>query len=121
MNPRSLAVAVLLTVGVGVELACCLGVLVMRGAYDKLHYTAPATTIGSLAIALAVVVEESLSQAGIKALLIFATLLAANPVLTHATARAARVRQLGRWQPDAGDAGQPATNDRPAAPGAPDR
>jgi monovalent cation/proton antiporter MnhG/PhaG subunit len=121
VSPRALAVAALLTVGVGVELACCLGVLLMRGAYDKLHYTAPATTIGSLAIALAVVVEESFSQAGIKALLVFAVLGVANPVLTHATARAARVRQFGTWQPDAGGGDRPAPHDRPAEPGAPDR
>ena len=120
MSPRTVAVAALLTVGVGVELACCLGVLLMRGVYDKLHFTGPATTIGSLAIALAVIVEESFSQAGLKALLVFLTLLVSNPVLTHATARAARVHQLGTWQPEAGDAGQTVTPDRPA-PGGPDR
>lgn len=98
MTPRALAVAVLLILGVGVELVCCVGVLVMRDAYDKLHYTAPATTVGSLAIAAAVVVQESLSQAGVKALLVFVALLVTNPVLTHATARAARVRQLGAWR-----------------------
>ena len=98
MSARQVAVAALLTLGVGVELVCCVGVLVVRDAYDKLHYTAPATTVGSLAIAAAVVVSESLSQAGIKALLVFLALLVTNPVLTHATARAARVRQLGTWR-----------------------
>ncbi|HEX6675806.1 MAG TPA: monovalent cation/H(+) antiporter subunit G [Actinomycetes bacterium] len=97
MTARQVAVAVLLTLGVGVELVCCVGVLVMRDAYDKLHYTAPATTVGSLAVAAAVVVSESFSQVGIKALLVFVALLVTNPVLTHATARAARVRQLGAW------------------------
>jgi monovalent cation/proton antiporter MnhG/PhaG subunit len=120
VSPRTVAVAALLTVGVGVELACCLGVLLMRGVYDKLHFTGPATTIGSLAIALAVIVEESFSQAGLKALLIFLVLLIANPVLTHATARAARVRQFGTWEPRAGDDEATATSD-PAAPGGPDR
>jgi monovalent cation/proton antiporter MnhG/PhaG subunit len=98
VTPRGLAVAALLTLGVGTELVCCVGVLVMRDAYDKLHYTAPATTVGSLAIAAAVLVSESLSQAGVKALLVFVALLVTNPVLTHATARAARVRQLGAWR-----------------------
>jgi monovalent cation/proton antiporter MnhG/PhaG subunit len=109
VTAREVAVAALLTLGVAVELVCCVGVLVMRDAYDKLHYTAPATTVGALAIALAVVVQESLSQAGIKALLIFLALLVTNPVLTHATARAARVRQLGTWQarPEPPEAGGP--------------
>ena len=97
MSPRGLLVAALLVVGVGVTLACCVGVLVMRDAYDRLHYTAPATTIAPLAIAAAIVVEERLSAAGIKALLVALALLATNPVLTHATARAARIRQLGEW------------------------
>jgi monovalent cation/proton antiporter MnhG/PhaG subunit len=97
MSPRGLLVAALLVVGVGVTLASCIGVLVMRDAYDRLHYTAPATTIAPLAIAAAIVVEERLSAAGIKALLVALALLVTNPVLTHATARAARIRQLGGW------------------------
>jgi monovalent cation/proton antiporter MnhG/PhaG subunit len=107
VTAREVAVAVLLALGVAVELVCCVGVLAMRDAYDKLHYTAPATTVGPLAIALAVVVQESFSQAGIKALLIFLALLVTNPVLTHATARAARVRQLGSWRarPESEDPG----------------
>jgi monovalent cation/proton antiporter MnhG/PhaG subunit len=114
VTAREVAVAVLLTLGVATELVCCVGVLAMRGAYDKLHYTAPATTVGALAIALAVVVQESLSQAGIKALLIFLALLVTNPVLTHATARAARVRQLGSWQ--AGGPGGSRARPQPTLP-----
>jgi multicomponent Na+:H+ antiporter subunit G len=122
VSPRGIAVTLLLTLGVGVQLACCLGVLVMRDVYDKLHYTSPATTVGSLAIALAVVVEESFNQAGIKALLIFLALAVTNPVLTHATARAARVRQLGGWRPQAGGTGDAAAGLDPAeAPEGPDR
>jgi multicomponent Na+:H+ antiporter subunit G len=115
---RELAVAVLLTLGVAVELVCCVGVLAMRDAYDKLHYTAPATTVGALAIALAVVVQESFSQAGVKALLIFLALLVTNPVLTHATARAARVRQLGSWsaRPEPQSGGPGGASSEAAAP-----
>jgi monovalent cation/proton antiporter MnhG/PhaG subunit len=103
MSPRGLLVAALLVVGVGVTLASCIGVLVMRDAYDRLHYTAPATTIAPLAIAAAIVLEERLSAAGIKALLVALALLVTNPVLTHATARAARIRQLGEWTVQEGE------------------
>jgi len=107
--------AALLVVGVGVELVCCVGVLVMRNLYDKLHYTAPATTIGALAIAAAIVVEESFTQAGVKAILVLLIMLVTNPVLTHATARAARVRELGRWQPGPKDVERTGgTGDEPA-------
>jgi monovalent cation/proton antiporter MnhG/PhaG subunit len=103
MSPRGVLVAALLVVGVGVTLAACVGVLVMRDAYDRLHYTAPATTIAPLAIAAAIVLEERLSAAGIKALLVALALLVTNPVLTHATARAARIRQLGEWTVQEGE------------------
>ena len=97
MSLLDLAVAVLLVAGVGVTLFSCVGVLAMDNAYDRLHYTAPATTIAPVAIAAAVVLEERLSAAGIKAVLVALALLVTNPVLTHATARAARIRQFGEW------------------------
>jgi monovalent cation/proton antiporter MnhG/PhaG subunit len=98
LSPRELAVVVLLAFGVGVTLLSCLGVLVMRDPYDRLHYTGPAAVLAPVAIAAAVVVEEQLSAAGIKALLIALVLVVTNPVLGHATARAARIRQFGEWR-----------------------
>ena len=95
--------AVLLGAGVLVELASVLGVLLLRDAFDRLHFTAPASTLGPLAIAAAVVVRESFSQAGIKAVLVAVVLLVTNPVLTHATARAARIRAHGAWTVQEGE------------------
>jgi multicomponent Na+:H+ antiporter subunit G len=97
LSPSELAVIVLLVIGVAVTWLSCLGVLLMRDAYDRLHYTGPAAVVAPVAIAAAVVVEERLSAAGIKALLIALVLVATNPVLGHATARAARIRELGEW------------------------
>ena len=93
MSVSSIAVAVLVAFAVAVELLCCIGVLVMDDAYDKLHFLGPATIVGPLALAAAVVIEESFSQAGIKALLTAAVLIVASPVLAHATARALYIRQ----------------------------
>jgi multicomponent Na+:H+ antiporter subunit G len=106
VSPRELAVAALLVVGVGVTLASCLGVLLMRDAYDRLHYTAPATTVAPLAVAAAVLVAEGPSAAGVKAVLVAIVLLVTNPVLTHATARASRIRELGEWRPHDGGRGE---------------
>ena len=91
------AVAALLAVGVGSALLSALGLLVSRDAFDQLHFTGPATVISPVAIAAAVLVEEPLSSAGIKAVLIAVVMLGTGPVLVHATARAARVRERGRW------------------------
>jgi len=98
LSPRDLAVIALLVLAVAVTLVSCAGVLLMRDPYDRLHYTAPAAVIPPVAIAAAVVLEERLSAAGIKALLIALVLIVTNPVLGHATARAARIRQYGQWR-----------------------
>ena len=97
MSPSDLIAWALLTVGVAATLLSCLGVFVMPNVFDRLHYTAPASTVGALGIALSIVVEEGWAAASVKAMLIFVLLLTTNPVLTHATARAARIRQFGHW------------------------
>ena len=107
MSLRELAVAALLVVGVAAALLSCLGVLVMRDAYDRLHYTAPAATLAPVLLAAAVVVEEGLSAVGVKALLVALVLVATNPVLSHATARAARIRQFGHWSVQEHEEGEP--------------
>lgn len=98
----ALAVVVLLVLGVGVELLCCLGMLVMRDVYDRLHYTG-AVSFGAVLISAAIVVREGLlSQIGTKAVLTAVVLLVLSPMLVHVTGRAARLRERGdpRAQPD---------------------
>jgi multisubunit Na+/H+ antiporter MnhG subunit len=91
------AVAALLGLGVASALISALGVLAARSPYDKLHFTGPATVIAPAAIAAAVLVEEPLSSAGVKAVLVALIMLGTGPVLINATARAARIRERGRW------------------------
>ena len=97
MNVGDVAVAVLLAIGVVSALMGALGLLATHNPYDQLHFTGPATVIGPIAVAAAVLVEEPLSSAGIKAVLIALIMLATGPILLHATARAARIRERGRW------------------------
>jgi multicomponent Na+:H+ antiporter subunit G len=92
-----IAVDLLLALAVASALLGALGLLATRNPYDQLHFTGPATVIGPVAIAAAVLVEEPLSSAGIKSVLVALVLLGTGPVLVHATARAARVRERGRW------------------------
>ncbi|HET7589522.1 MAG TPA: monovalent cation/H(+) antiporter subunit G [Solirubrobacterales bacterium] len=93
---RTALVIALLALGVGLQLLSCLGLLVMRDTYARLHYLGPAT-FGVLAIAAAVFVEEPFSMIGEKALLAALFLLATGPVLVHVTARTARSRRHGEW------------------------
>jgi monovalent cation/proton antiporter MnhG/PhaG subunit len=90
VTPRDLIVDVLLTLGVGVELICCLGVLLMRNAFDRLHYSSAATTLSPVLIGAAVLVRESVSAGGLQTIAIVSLLFLLNPVVLIATARAAR-------------------------------
>jgi len=90
VTPRDLIVDVLLAAGVGAELICCLGVLLMRNAFDRLHYSSAATTVGAVLIGAAVFVRESVSAGGLETIAVVALLFLLNPVVLIATARAAR-------------------------------
>jgi multicomponent Na+:H+ antiporter subunit G len=95
---RDVVVAILLTLGVATALLSCAGVLLMQDALDRLHFTAPASTLTPALFAAAVLVEEPLSSAGVKAVIVALVIIVTTPVLTHATARAARVRAHGQWK-----------------------
>jgi monovalent cation/proton antiporter MnhG/PhaG subunit len=100
---KAVAIDVLLVVGVALQLFAVVGVTVMRDAYDRLHYAAAATTFGPFLIAAAIVVDQSLSEMGAKALLVAVVLVVGNPVLTHATARMLRVRSADGLRIDGDD------------------
>jgi monovalent cation/proton antiporter MnhG/PhaG subunit len=101
VNKTQLLIDVLLGIGVVCSVLSCFAVLLMKDLYERLHYLSPPATVSIICFTAAVIVDKHLSQAGIKALLIMVVLLLMNAVLTHATARAARVRQFGRWIPNA--------------------
>jgi monovalent cation/proton antiporter MnhG/PhaG subunit len=89
VTARDLIVDVLLALGVGAQLICCLGVLLMRNAFDRLHYSSAATTVGPVLIGAAVMVRESVSAGGLETIAIVSLLFLLNPVVEIATARAA--------------------------------
>ncbi|MGH2869829.1 MAG: cation:proton antiporter [Solirubrobacteraceae bacterium] len=99
-------VAALLIAGVALELFCVLGVVIMRGPLDRLHYTGPAS-VGALLIAGAILAREGFSVIANKGLLVAGFFLVTTPVLTHITARAARLRERGHLDipPTEGPAG----------------
>lgn len=103
MNAANLAVEVLLGLTVAVAWLSCIGMLAMDNVLDALHYLAPVTTVASFALLAAVVVAEGAGQAAMKTILICMVLLLINSVLSHATARAFRVREKGDWKPQTGE------------------
>jgi multicomponent Na+:H+ antiporter subunit G len=92
---RDLVATVLLVAGTAVALLACLGVLLMDEALDRLHFQG-ALTAAALLIGAAVLVRESFSLIGDRAVIVAVLVLVTNPVLTHATGRALHRRRINR-------------------------
>ena len=87
-----------LSIGVTIELICCFGLVKVKDSFDRLHLLGPASTLGPLAIAAYFLITYGFHPAGIKPLLVAGALFVFGPVLTHATARAARIRSFEGWR-----------------------
>jgi monovalent cation/proton antiporter MnhG/PhaG subunit len=92
---ENLIVDILLAVAVAAELLACIGVLVMRSVFDRLHFVAAGTALGPFLILAALLVREGLGSQTLNAIVAVAFLFLANPVLVHATGRAARRLDYG--------------------------
>jgi multicomponent Na+:H+ antiporter subunit G len=92
----TIAVATLVAAAALLALVCAVGVLALPDPYQKLHFIAPPATLSAAAIALALFLGEPDRQAGAKATLVAVLLTVMNAVVTHATARAARIREKAR-------------------------
>jgi len=95
----------LLAVGLAVVLSSCIGLAVLDDPLDRLHLVTPASTLGVGATCAAVVVHDGLNASGYAAILLAFAVGVANPLISHAQARAIVVRRRaaaqdpprGRW------------------------
>jgi|ERR1041385_1335638 monovalent cation/proton antiporter MnhG/PhaG subunit len=92
----------LVVLGVATALFSTIGILVMKDINERLHYLSPPATLSIGLITVAIALQEGDSQATVKAVLCAFTFFVTNPVLTHATARAARIREFGHWVSEPG-------------------
>ena len=92
----ALTVHLLVWLGVAIQLACCVGLVTVRSAIDRLHFAAAATVVGPTLVAVAVCVEEGLfTTSGLNALAVALLLALLGGALGIATARAIRLRERG--------------------------
>jgi multisubunit Na+/H+ antiporter MnhG subunit len=96
-----LIIAGLLACAVLIALFSCLGVLVMKDAYQRLQFCSVVAAFCPLLIGAAVWLDHPAPAARIKVVLIGAILIVMNSVLATATAKAARIREVSRWEPHA--------------------
>lgn len=97
MSARDYVVAVLVAGGVAAEVACCLGLLALRNAADRLHYASAAGTVGPALVAAAVCVREGVvSSQGLNSILIAALLAVGGAALSGGTIRMIRLHDRDR-------------------------
>ncbi|MBV9205002.1 MAG: monovalent cation/H(+) antiporter subunit G [Actinobacteria bacterium] len=97
---RDIVADILLGLAVVIVLSASVGVLVMRDAYQKLHFVAPAALIAPAFVAAAIFVQMGLYENTGETCLALLFMVIAGPFLSHATVRALRVREKGDWRPD---------------------
>ncbi len=106
MSWRAVVAVVLLIGGGLLEMIAVLGLCAMRDAYDRLHYVSLAG-FGALLVAIAILVRESFSLIGDKALLVGVVLVVTGPVLVQTTVRSLLIRELGDWRRRARERAEP--------------
>lgn len=95
---RTVAVDVILAAAVAVALASAVGLVAMRDTYQKLHYVTPIALIAPLLLGLAVLVRSGFTENSALTWLALLFVVITAPLLSHATIRAARIRQTGDWR-----------------------
>jgi monovalent cation/proton antiporter MnhG/PhaG subunit len=105
VSAHEVAVHALIWTAVATELVSCVGIVRARDVFARLHYVAAASTLGPVLVAAAIAVEEGVRSTAFAAAFVVAALLFfCNPIVTVATARAARARVLGRVEASAEEA-----------------
>ena len=100
MIARDICADVLLGLAVVIVASASLGIMLMRDAYQKLHFVTPAALVAPVLVALAVLVQMGLYENTGETCLALFFLVIAGPYLSHATMRAIRVREKGDWRPE---------------------
>jgi monovalent cation/proton antiporter MnhG/PhaG subunit len=100
---RALLASVLVWLGVGLALICAFGFGIMKGAFERLHFSATVTSITAALVLIAVWLDDPTWQSRLKMVLIVLILFAMNSILSHSTARAIRVRKYRHFEIKPGD------------------
>jgi multisubunit Na+/H+ antiporter MnhG subunit len=98
VSGRAILSDVLLSGAVLIVLASSLGILLMRDVYQKLHYVTPVALVAPFVVGLAILAQSGLTEDTGEMALAMVFIVIGAPFLSHATIRAARVREKGDWR-----------------------
>ncbi len=96
---HALIASVLVWIAVGLAIVCAIGMAIMKTAFERLHFSAIVASLCAGLIVLGVWLDDPNWQARLKGLCIAILLFVMNGVLSHATARAIRIREVKRLDP----------------------
>ncbi|MGE5137022.1 MAG: monovalent cation/H(+) antiporter subunit G [Gemmatimonadota bacterium] len=95
---REITADVFLGLAAAIVVLSSVGVLVMRDTYQKLHFVGPAALVSPVLVTLAVWLHVGNTATTLEAMLTLLFVVMTGPFLTHATIRAARIRETGDWR-----------------------
>lgn len=98
MEIREIITAVFLALGCFLILVGSVGVLRFPDFYSRMHAVGKTDTLGQAFILMGLVAYEGLSMVSVKLLMIVFFMFMANPVTTHALAKAAYVAGHKPWE-----------------------
>jgi multisubunit Na+/H+ antiporter MnhG subunit len=99
VSAHTIVADILLGLAALVVLASSAGILLMRDAYQRLHYVTPIAVVAPVIVALAVLVQSGWTENTGETWLGLLFMVAGGPFLAHATIRAALIRETGDWRP----------------------
>jgi multisubunit Na+/H+ antiporter MnhG subunit len=97
VTARTIVADVVLGVAVLVVLGASAGILLMRDVYQKVHYVTLAGLVAPVIVGVAILIQSGWSVNSLQTWLAIVLMVTATPFLSHATIRAARIRQAGDW------------------------
>jgi multisubunit Na+/H+ antiporter MnhG subunit len=98
VSGRDVLADVLLGLAVAIVLVSSVGLLVMRDVYQKLHFVTPVALVAPLIVGFAVLAQSGFDENTGETWLALVFIAIAGPFLSHATIRAARIREKGDWR-----------------------
>ena len=110
----SIIASVLVWIAVALAIVCSIGVGIMKNAFERLHFSAIVVSFSTWLIIAAVWIDDPDWQARLKAACIGVLLFLMNAVLSHATARAIRIRDKGQVAPRGDESVRVITREHPA-------
>jgi multisubunit Na+/H+ antiporter MnhG subunit len=106
--------SVLVGIAVALAILCAFGVALVTKPLERLHFSSPVTSFSASLIAIAVWIDDPTWQSRLKVALVAVVLFVMNAILSHATARAIRIRDDKHFEPQPADRIPLITKENPA-------